>query len=79
MRTRLCRFRQTQLKPAYCWRRLPTATRYVLGGAWNEPEFMFYDPDDIRHDQIAYYGYSWGACLGFRRGTGLVAGDYFPS
>ncbi len=29
----------------WVWNELPSGDRYIMGGAWNEPVYMFFDPD----------------------------------
>lgn len=31
----------------WCWNGTGSGNRYILGGAWDEPEYMFNDPDDL--------------------------------
>ena len=36
----------------WCWNELEAGqTRYILGGAWNDPDYMFYLPQALPSDQ----------------------------
>jgi formylglycine-generating enzyme required for sulfatase activity/dienelactone hydrolase len=42
----------------WCWNEADDGKRYILGGAWNEPEYMFPDPDaQSPFDRRATFGF----------------------
>ena len=42
----------------WCWNRADSARRYILGGAWDEPVYMFNDPDARSpFDRAASFGF----------------------
>ena len=41
----------------WCWNESRGAKRYLLGGAWNEPSYMFMNPDAQPWDRSPTYGF----------------------